>query len=122
MLLKAARQRRDRGSMAVLAVTALYVMIFVWVSWSYLRRRDPLLRSVMWIFAVMALLFVLGVVRVLVAEPPRAVVAVATALLLAQPFLTLRLVSRLRSVPRWLQAAALTGWALSAAPVVALPP
>ena len=42
MLLKAARQRRDRGSMAVLAVTALYVMIFVWVSWSYLRRRDPL--------------------------------------------------------------------------------
>ena len=48
--------------------------------------------------------------------------AVATTLLLAQPFLTLRLVSRLRSVPRWLQAAALTGWALSAVPVVAWPP
>jgi len=107
--------------MAVLAVTALYVMIFVWVSWSYLRRRDPLLRNVMWIFAVMALLFVLGVVRVLVEEPPRAVAAAASALLLAQPLLTLRLVSRLRSVPRRLQAAALTGWALSAVPVVAWP-
>jgi hypothetical protein len=75
----------------------------------------------MWIFAVMALLFVLGVVRMLVSEPPRVVVA-ASVLLLAQPFLTLRLVSRLRLVPRWVQAAALTGWALSAVLVVAWPP
>jgi PAS domain S-box-containing protein len=107
--------------MAVLAVTALYVMIFVWVSWSYLRRHDPLLRNVMWIFAVMALLFVLGVVRVLVEQPPRAVVAATSAFLLAQPLLTLRLVSRLRPVRRWLQAAALAGWALSAVLIVGWP-
>jgi hypothetical protein len=107
--------------MAVLAVTALYMMVFLWVSWSYLRRRDPLLRDVMWIFAVMAVLFVLGVVRVLFGQPPRVVAAASSALLLAQPLLTLQLVGRLRKVPRWLQASALVGWALSALPVVALP-
>jgi PAS domain S-box-containing protein len=108
------------GSMAVLAVTALYLMIFVWVSWSYLRRHDPLLRTVMGIWAVMALLFVLGVLRA-IGEPPAAVVASASALLLAQPLLTLRLVSRLRPVPRWLQAAALAGWVSSAVAVLACP-
>jgi PAS domain S-box-containing protein len=107
--------------MAVLAVTALYLMIFVWVSWCYLRNRDPLLRDVMWIFVAVALLFVLGVLRVLVGQPPQVVAASASALLLAQPLLTLRLVGRLRAVPRWLQAAAVAGWAVTALPVVVLP-
>jgi PAS domain S-box-containing protein len=113
--------------MAVLTVTALYVIIFLWVSWSYLRRRDPLLRDVMAIFAVMAMLFVLGVIRVFGGEPPRGVLVSITILLLAQPVLTLRLVSHVRAVPRWLLAAAAAGWACTALPVVvssspAMPP
>ncbi|MEV7629232.1 PAS domain S-box protein [Actinoplanes sp. NPDC089786] len=107
--------------MAVLAVTALYMMIFLWVSWCYLRRRDPLLRDVMLVFAAVAVLFVLGVVRVLIGPPPQVVAASASALLLAQPVLTLRLVGRLRSVPQWLQVAAVAGWVLTTLPVVVLP-
>ncbi|MEV8510603.1 PAS domain S-box protein, partial [Actinoplanes sp. NPDC051475] len=97
------------------------MMVFLWVSWCYLRRRDPLLRDVMLIFAAVALLFVLGVVYVLIGQPPQVVAAASSALLLAQPALTLRLVGRLRRVPGWLQVAALAGWVLSALPVVALP-
>ncbi len=107
--------------MAVLAVTGIYVGILLWVSFCYLRRRDPLLRDVMWVFAAVAMLFVLGVVRVLAGEPPRAVVALVSVLLLAQPLLTLRLVSRLRAVKAWLSWSALAAWAVTALPVLASP-
>jgi PAS domain S-box-containing protein len=104
--------------MAILSVTALYVLIFVWVSWRYLRDRDPLLLDVMWVFATMAMLFVLGIARLLVGEPPRVMQVSVTVLLLAQPLLSLRLVSRFRAVPRWLIAITAVGWALMTLPVV----
>src|SRR5919206_2376238 len=103
--------------MAVLSITALYVLILVWVTLGYLRRRDPLLRDVMLIFASVAMLFVLGIVRLLV-EPPRLISGLFVALLLGQPFFTLRLVSRLRPVPSWAMWAALTGWVVTSAPIV----
>ena len=107
--------------MVALTVTALYVLIFFWAAWGYRRRRDPLLRDVMWVFAAEAMLFLLGVFRLVVGAPPRMLVALVSALLLAQPLLTLRLVSQLRPVPSWLLTAAVAGWALSAAPVLLLP-
>src|SRR3954471_24467493 len=82
--------------MALIVVTSLFALILFWVSWRYLRRRDPLLRDVMWLFASVAMLFLLGLVRVFVGRPPRPVVILAIALLLAKPLFTLRLVSRLR--------------------------
>ncbi|MEV4709661.1 PAS domain S-box protein [Actinoplanes sp. NPDC049316] len=107
--------------MATLVVTALYAVIFLWVSAGYLRRRDPLLRDVMLIFASVASFFALGVVR-LVAEPPAVVRGLVAACVLGQPFLTLRLVSRVRRVPRWAQGGAAAAWAASAVVVVLLGP
>ena len=107
--------------MATLAITGLYFLILVWAVSAYWRRRDPLLRHVVLIFASVATLFVLGVVRIVTGELPSVVAGIFAALLLGQPFLTLRLVSRLRPVPRWIMRVALTGWAVSAVPVVALP-
>ena len=104
--------------MALLLVTTLFLAIFVWVSWGYLRSRDPLLRDVMLIFASVALLFVLAVTRLLGGEPPRVVTGLLSVSLLAQPVLTLRLVSRLHRVPRWALWAATASWLASAVPVM----
>lgn len=102
-------------------VTALFVLILVWVSWRYLRDRDPLLLDVMAIFAAVTMLFVLAVFNWMVGEPPRPVRGLVSALLLAQPYLTLRLVSRLSPVPRPLMVAVAVSWILSAGPVLVLP-
>ncbi|HET6531175.1 MAG TPA: PAS domain S-box protein [Actinoplanes sp.] len=104
--------------MALAAATAAYALIFGWMAYSYLRRRDPLLRDVMWMFAAGAMLFVLGLIRVFGGSPPRMVTAVFVALLLAKPVFSLRLLGRLRPVPPWWLAAATLAWAASAAPVV----
>src|SRR4051812_33660973 len=103
--------------MAVLSITALYVLILVRVWVGYLRRRDPLLRDVVLIFASVAMLFVLGVLRLAIGEPPRLVTGLFVALLLGQPFFTLRLVSKLRRVPVWAMWGGLAGWAVTSAPI-----
>jgi PAS domain S-box-containing protein len=105
--------------MAVLAATALFLMIFIWASVGYLRRRDPLLRDVMLIFGAVAMLFVLGLLRLTVGSP-RSVVVVIVVVLLGQPFFTLRLVSRLRPVPSWMIWGAFAGWIGSTVPVILL--
>jgi PAS domain S-box-containing protein len=99
-------------------VTALYVMILIWTAARYIRSRDPLLRDVMFIFGAVSVLFALGVLRLLIGEPPRALRIVGAVLLLALPVLTLRLVGRLRRVPAWLTAGALVAWLLSSVPAV----
>jgi PAS domain S-box-containing protein len=106
--------------MALLAITALFGLILAWVSRTYLRRRDPLLRDVMWMLAAVAMLFVVGVLRLLVGRPPAILIALALTMLLAKPLFTLRLVSRLRHVPRGWWWLALAAWASSALPVVLL--
>ncbi|MDY7085027.1 MAG: PAS domain S-box protein [Actinomycetota bacterium] len=105
--------------MALILVTLLFAFILAWVSWRYLRRRDPLLRDVMWMFASVAMLFVIGVAGLFVGAPPRTVMILAVGLLLAKPVFTLRLVSRLRPLRSWCLPVACTVWALSALPVMA---
>ncbi|MEV4278600.1 hybrid sensor histidine kinase/response regulator [Actinoplanes xinjiangensis] len=105
--------------MALILVTSLFVFVLLWVSWRYLMHRDPLLRDVMWMFASVAMLFVLGVVRLFVGAPPRPVMILAIGLLLAKPVFTLRLVGRLRPLPSWCLPVAVTVWVLSAVPVLA---
>ncbi|MFI7542133.1 PAS domain S-box protein [Actinoplanes sp. NPDC049599] len=107
--------------MAILAVTALFLLIFVWAAVEYRRRRDPLLRDVMLIFGSVAMLFVLGVLRLFFGSPPWPVAGLVSALLLGQPFFTVRLVSRLRPVPAWVIRGALAGWVAGAVPVLVLP-
>ncbi|MDI6104335.1 PAS domain S-box protein [Actinoplanes sp. NEAU-A12] len=107
--------------MALILVTSLFMLIFLWVSWRYLRRRDPLLRDVMWMFSSVAMLFVLGMVRVVAGAPPRALTAVAIALLLAKPLFTLRVVSRLRPILSWWSPVAVVAWLVTAIPVLVTP-
>jgi PAS domain S-box-containing protein len=105
--------------MALLAITALFAMVLGWVFRTYLRRRDPLLRDVMLMLAAVAMLFVVGVIRLFAGQPPTVVIVLALMVLLAKPFFTLRLACQLRPVPRaWLRLA-LAAWLLSALPVVA---
>ncbi|HWG98187.1 MAG TPA: PAS domain S-box protein [Pilimelia sp.] len=107
--------------MATLAITSLYLVLLLWVAGQYLRRRDPLLRDVMLILLTVAMLFVLSVLRLTGAAPPRPLTALFHVVLLGQPFFVLRLVGRLRPVPRWGTGAALAAWWASAVPVVVLP-
>jgi PAS domain S-box-containing protein len=104
--------------MVLSAVTAAYAVVFAWMAYSYVRRHDPLLRDVMLMFASVAMLFVLGLVRAFAGGVPPAVVGVFVALLLAKPVFTLWLVGRLRPVPSWWVTTAAIAWAASAAPVV----
>ncbi|MEV6495204.1 hypothetical protein AB0M20_42285, partial [Actinoplanes sp. NPDC051633] len=105
--------------MALALVTSLFLVILLWVTWQYCRRRDPLLRDVMWMFSSVAMLFVVSMVRLLVGAPPRLVTTLAIGLLLAKPLFTLRLVSRLRPLRSWWWPVAVTAWAMSVFPVLA---
>src|SRR4051812_1853542 len=104
--------------MALILVTSLYVLVFSWVSWRYLRRRDPVLRDVMWMFASVAMLFLLGLAGLFVGNPPRPVIVVAVALLLAKPLFTLRVVGWLRPMRSWWWPVAAIAIAVSAVPVL----
>src|SRR6059058_2766363 len=87
----------------------------------YLRHRDRLQRDVMLVFAAMAVLFVLEIVKRVFGEPPMAVGSVAVVLLLAQPYLTLRLVATLRPVRRWVVRTALAAYVVTVPLLVLLP-
>ncbi|MEU4425982.1 PAS domain S-box protein [Actinoplanes sp. NPDC024001] len=106
--------------MALLLVTSLYVMILAWVSWLYLRHRDPVLGDAIGVFASVAMLFVLGLIQVVTGVPPRPVTALAIAVLLAKPLFSLRLVSRLRPMSSWWWPLALAVWAVTLLPVLLL--
>ncbi len=104
-----------------LFVEALFGLIFLRTLVAYVRQPTPLHRDVMVMFSAMAVLFSLAVARQLVGEPPELVGDLASALLLGQPFLTLRVVRRIRPVPAWFHRAALLGWLATAGAVVVIP-
>src|SRR4051812_12776059 len=101
---------------------ALFALVFVRVLVAYARRRDPLQRDLAVMFGAVAVLFALGVVRQVVGELPVAVGTLAAALLLGQPFLTVRLVRRVGAVPAAVYWSALAGWLISAALELAVGP
>jgi PAS domain S-box-containing protein len=104
-----------------LAITALYLLIFLRVTGSWIRHRDPLLRDAMLVFASMTMWFVLMVITLVDRTPPGVVTSVLVLLVFGQPFLILRLVSRLRRVPRWGVAAAFALWCGTGVPIMLLP-
>jgi signal transduction histidine kinase/CheY-like chemotaxis protein len=102
--------------MATLAVEVAFALLFVHATVTYLRRRDPLQRDVMLVFTAMAMIFGLEVWRRTLGPPPARLTGMSTVLLLAQPYLTLRLAAQLRPVSRPLRAAALAGFVVTALP------
>jgi signal transduction histidine kinase/DNA-binding response OmpR family regulator len=102
-----------------LLVEALFALVFVQALVAYLRRRDPIQRDVMAVFAAAAMLFVLDLGRRFLGDPPQVLRTAALVLLFAQPYLTLRLVHRVRPGPRWLQVVAFVAFVVSVVPVLA---
>ncbi|WP_432982051.1 response regulator [Dactylosporangium sp. CA-233914] len=81
----------------------LVAAVFLRALAAYARGRDPLQLDIAVIFLPTLAFCVNGSVRELIHRPvPVAVTAAVTALLMLQPYLTLRLTARLGRVPRWL--------------------
>jgi PAS domain S-box-containing protein len=109
------------GAVVILVAGLLFAAVLVHAVVGFLRRRDPLQRDVVVVFAAPAMLFALSMVRAVTAAPPRWVTAIAMVLLFAQPYFTLRLVGQVGRVPRWLYPLVVGGWVVTAAPLAVLP-
>jgi signal transduction histidine kinase/DNA-binding response OmpR family regulator len=109
--------RQDWSLLVLLAAEVTFGVLFVRSLLRYLRRRDPLQRDIALVFVPPALLFAVNFVD-LVADLPAGARLVSTVVLLAQPYLTVRLATRLRSVPRWLNATVLLTYVFALAAVV----
>ncbi|WP_344168035.1 hybrid sensor histidine kinase/response regulator [Pilimelia columellifera] len=107
--------------MITLIAEFLLAVIFFRALWGYLRTRDAMQRDVTILFAAAAALFAIDLVGMLGQRAHPAVVAVAQAMLLLQPYLTLRLINRLHAVPRWLTTATLLGYLGAAVPALLAP-
>ena len=85
-----------------------------------MRGRDPLAGDVTLVFSGLAAVLVAGLIEPFAGPLGDAVGLVGLVLLLAQPLFTMRLVGRLRDLPRWLLPAAFGALVLTAAPLVVL--
>jgi signal transduction histidine kinase/CheY-like chemotaxis protein len=103
-----------------LLIELVFAAVFVRVLVAYLRERDALSADLVLVFSTMAVLFVLEIVRRVGITPPAFVGSASVLLLLAQPLFILRLVSRLRSLPRWLPWVAVGAYLVTAVPLVVL--
>jgi signal transduction histidine kinase len=106
-------------AMVTLIIEALFTLVFLHSLVSYLRRRDRVQRDLTLVFAPLAsflLLEVLGWIPGVTVVPP-AVEYVALTLLLAQPYLTMRLVHTLRPVPTWVMRVVLGVFVVTTVPV-----
>ncbi|MGH3383084.1 MAG: sensor histidine kinase [Nocardioidaceae bacterium] len=104
--------------MLVLAIELLFLLLFVHALTLFLRRRDPLAGDVTLVFSAMAGLFILTLLGAVLDETPRVLRAAAIALLLAQPLLTLRLISHVRDIPRAVLAVAALLFVISTVPLL----
>jgi signal transduction histidine kinase len=96
----------------------VFFVLFGVVVIRYLRRRTPLDRDVLAIFASVAGLFLLGIIGRF--YPDLAIIRSAAAvLLMAQPYLTVRLIRHFSPVPAWLHAAVLVAFIVASVWVVA---
>jgi signal transduction histidine kinase len=103
-----------------LVVALLFVLLFAHALVSRVRGRDPLAGDITMVFGAFLGIFISSVVGAFpgVDEPPVIVSAIASVLILVVPVLTLRLVSRFRTLPRWLLPTAAVLYVVSSAPVV----
>jgi signal transduction histidine kinase/DNA-binding response OmpR family regulator len=109
----------DWSPLALLAAEFTFAVLFVRALLSYLHRRDPLQRNVTLVFAPCMVLFCVDVARRINGERfPTWVGVVTLTILLAQPYLTVRLAGRVRHVPLWLDRAVLLIYVASAGPLM----
>jgi signal transduction histidine kinase len=104
-------------AMVTLIIEALYSLVFLHSLVSYLRHRGPVQRDLTLAFAPVACFVLVAVVNRALGVVPSAVAFAAVTLLLAQPYLTMRLVATLRPVPRWVMRVVLGVFVVTAVPV-----
>src|SRR3954470_22921717 len=94
----------DWSPLVLLAAEFTFAVLFLRALVGYLRRRDPLQRDVTLVFAPCTVLFCVDIARQIHGDGlPLWISGASLTALLAQPYLTVRLAARLRSVPVWLQ-------------------
>jgi signal transduction histidine kinase/CheY-like chemotaxis protein len=108
--------------MISLLIGFMFTLVFARALVTYLRRRDSLMRDVTLMFAAMSGLVVLDLYRELIGPPPQTLADITAVMILGQPFLTLRLVTQLRPVPKWLTRTALVAFVATAIPYALLSP
>jgi two-component system sensor histidine kinase/response regulator len=116
--MRTTRTKTGSADMVILALEALFALVFVHAVVAFLRRRDPVQRDLLLVFSAVSALFVLQVFTTLRLEPPEWLGIVAVAMLLAQPYFTLRLVGAVRNVPRPLMHCALVAFVVTTAPIL----
>jgi PAS domain S-box-containing protein len=98
-----------------------FFAVFGATLWRYLRHPGPLELAVVAVFATLAATFAISFVTGLepaLAEPLR---PLSSTILLAQPFLIVRLVSMMSGVPRWALPAAFIGFVAASGLLLLLP-
>src|SRR5688572_5215084 len=106
--------------LVTLTTELLLIALFAGAVVSAVRTRDPVARDVALVFGAFAPASLLGILGDVIGRPPVAVSLAIVALLFAQPVLVLRLVARLRDVPRWLVPGSAALVAVSLLPLVAV--
>ncbi|MFI5842216.1 response regulator [Catenuloplanes sp. NPDC051500] len=114
----------DSNKAVTIAAELLFAALFFRVLYHLVRRPDPLQYRVTLIFAAPTAIFLVDVVNRLAPTPimigPLKVTAFYLPVLLLQPYLTMRLIATLRPVRRELTLAALAGFVLLGATLLAV--
>ncbi|MEV0897392.1 response regulator [Actinoplanes sp. NPDC049802] len=105
----------------LLAAEITFAVLFLRALLAWARRRDPLQRDVALVFAPFLVALCVDLLRLAHGTLPNWVNIANAAALLAQPYLTLRLAGRLRSVPRVLTTVVLLTYFLVLALLAVLP-
>jgi signal transduction histidine kinase/DNA-binding response OmpR family regulator len=108
--------------MITLVIALLVVAVFLRAFGGYLATRDPVQRHITLIFLPPVAVCVNAVVRQIIDRPlPLLAATSTTALIMLQPYLTLRLTARLRHVPTWLDRTLLVALVASIVAVAVAP-
>ena len=105
----------------LLAAEFTFAVLFLRALAGYLRRRDSLQGNVTLVFLPCAVVFAVDLCRRLGGPVQGSVSVVTATVLLAQPYLTVRLAARLRDVPRWLDRVVLCAYVALAAVIIREP-
>jgi signal transduction histidine kinase/CheY-like chemotaxis protein len=109
------------SALVLLAAEFTFAVLFLRALLGYLRRRDSLQGNVTLVFLPCAVVFCVDIARRVGGGLPTWVNLITTTVLLAQPYLTVRLAARLRHVPRWLDRLVLVAYVALAVPLILAP-
>ena len=101
-------------TLLTLALQGAFFAVFAAVAWRFVRQPTALNRDLLAVFASVAGLFLITIISQLIGGPAW-LGAVSGVLLMAQPFLTVRLVGRFVRLPAWLYLVVFGAFLLAAA-------